>query len=256
MRFLRRLAGLLCGGAGATGLVLGVAGLVGVWVGYGEVVRRVDRVFDGADRGLAGIQENLRQAADRLRETETELEAVRKREADLAARPPAERPGRREASRKLVEGLGPGVAEARATLVKATEAALVANGVLDALAELPAVERVNVDTDRLKEASAQLAELTERSTRLAEMLARAAPPSDEVEGESSRAVAAVRRPIALAEAGSDRLESGRQSIATGHARVLRWINGLAAALTVVLVWIAAGQLSLLIHGWKLLRRSP
>jgi hypothetical protein len=255
MRFVRRLAGLLCGAAGAIGLVLGVAGLVGVWVGHGEVVRRVDRVFDGADRGLADVQENLRHATDRLRETETELEAVRKRETDLATRPPAERPGRREASRKVVEGLGPGVAEARATLVKATEAALVANGWLDALAELPVVERVNVDTDRLKEASAQLAELTERSTRLAELLARGAPPGDDqVEGETSRAVEAVRRPIALAQAGADRLEGGRQSLEAGHARVLRWINGLAAALTGVLVWIAAGQLSLLIHGWKLTRR--
>jgi len=131
MRFVRRLAGLLCGGAGAIGLVLGVAGLVGVWVGHGEVVRRVDRVFDGADRGLAGVQENLRQATDRLRDTETELEAVRKREADLATRPPSERPGHRAASRKVVEGLGPGVAEARATLVKATESALVANGWLE-----------------------------------------------------------------------------------------------------------------------------
>jgi low affinity Fe/Cu permease len=35
---------------------------------------------------------------------------------------------------------------------------------------------------------------------------------------------------------------------------MRWINGLAVALTVVLVWIGAGQLSLLVHGWKLVRR--
>jgi hypothetical protein len=255
MRVVRRLAGLLSGAAGATGFVLAAAGLVGVWVGYVEVVRRVDRVFEGADRALAGVQENLRRATDRLRETEAELEAVRKREADLATRPPVERPGRREASRKVVEGLGPGVAEARAILVNATEAALVANGLLDALAELPAVERVNVDTERLKEASAQLAELTEQSTRLAGLLARSAPAADDqVGGETSRAVAAVRRPIALTEAGSDRIENGRQSIAAGHVRVLHWINVVAAVLSVVVVWIAAGQLSLLIHGWKLVRR--
>jgi len=255
MRLIRRLVGLVSGTAGLIGLVLGVAGLAGVWVGYTEVTRRVDAVFDRADQALAGAQDNLRQATDRLRQTEVELEAVRKREADRTADPPAQRPGRREASRKAVEALGPGVTEARATLVKATEAAMVANGLLDALAELPAVERVNVDVDRLKEASDRLSDLTERSTRLTEMLARAAPAGDdEVGGESSRAVEAVRRPIALADVGSERLESCRQSIAAGHARLVRWINGIAVVLTVVFVWIAVGQFSLLVHGWKLFRR--
>src|SRR5947209_231938 len=203
MRLARRLAGLLFGAAGVLGLVLGVAGLAGVWVGYVEVVRRVDRVFDRADQSLAGVQNNLRQATARLRETETELDAARKREAERITRPPAERPGRREVSRKAVEALGPGVADARVTLLKATEAALVANGLLGALAELPAVERVNVDTDRLKDASDQLSELTERSTKLADLLARAAPAGEaEVDEQSSRAAEAVRRPIALAEAGA------------------------------------------------------
>jgi hypothetical protein len=251
MRFVRRLVGLLFGTAGVLGAVLGVAGLVGVWVGYLEVVRRVNRVFDGADQALAGIQSNLQQASDRLRETETELEAVRKREAERAA----DRPGRREASRKAVEALGPRMGEARSTLLKATEAGLVANGLLDALAELPAIEHVNVDTDRLKEASAQLAELTERSKKLAELLAPATPMSEEEIGaESSRAVEAVRRPIVLAEAGVDRLENGRQTIGEGHARIRRWINSLTLVLTVALVWISAGQFSLLLHGWKLVRR--
>jgi hypothetical protein len=255
MRLGRKLFGLLAGTAGATGFVLCAAGLYGVWLGHSEVMGRVDRVFGGADQTLGGVQDNLRRATNELRETETELEAVRKREAELAIRPPAERPARRGASRKAVEALGPGMAEARSTLVKATEAALVANGLLDALAELPVVERVNVDVDRLKEASDRLSDLTERTDKLAGLLARTGPAGDaDVAGESSRAVEAVRRPIALAEAGSERLETGRQSIAAAHARIRRWVNGIALALAVVLVWVAAGQLSLLAHGWKLVRR--
>jgi hypothetical protein len=255
MRVVRRLGGLLGGAAGAVGLALCVAGAIGVWVGYAEVVRRVDRVFGGADQALVGIQGNLGEATDRLRRTEAELEAVRRREAELASQPPSERPRRREVSRKAVEGLGPGVAEARATLVKATEAALVANGLLDALAELPVVERVNIDTDRLKEASTQLGELTQRSTRLANLLAPAAPAGDgEVGVESARAVEAVRRPIALAEAGSERLEGARHKIVAARDRLMWWINAVTTVLAAVLVWIAAGQLCLLIHGWKLVRR--
>lgn len=254
MRIVRRLTGLVSGAAGASGLVLCVAGLVGVWAGYREVVRRVDRVFAGADQALGDVEANLGQATTRLREAETELEAVRKREADLAAQPPADRGARRAASRKSAEALGSQVGEARAILVKATEAALVANGLLEALAELPAVERVNVDVDRVKETSTQLSDLTDRTTRLADMLARAAPPADDsVAGESSRTAEAIRRPIALAEAGSDRLADGRRSLADARARLMWWVDRIVAGLAAVLIWIGAGQLSLAVHGWKMVR---
>jgi hypothetical protein len=254
MGIVRRVGGLTAGTAGLVGSVLGVAGLAGVWLAYAEVMRRVDRVFGRADQALADVRDNLGQAVARLKETETELEAVRKREADLAAQPPAQRGARRELSRRAVESVGPGVGEARNLLVRATEAGLVANGLLDALAELPG-DGVRVDTDRLKETATQIADLTEKTSKLSELLARAAPAGgDEVQPESTRAVEAVRRPIALAEAGAERLGRGRQSVAESHAKLRRWITGIAAALTVALVWIAAGQFSLLVHGWKLLRR--
>ena len=254
MAMMRRAGGLTAGAAGLVGAALCAAGLVGVWLAHAEAMRRVDRVFGRAEQALADVQENLGQAADRLRQTETELEAVRQREADLAAQPPAQRGARRELSRRAVESVGPGVGEARTLLVRATEAGLVANGLLDALAELPG-DRVHVETDRLKETATQIADLTEKTNKLSELLARATPAAgDDVQPESARAVEAVRRPIALAEDGADRLERGRQSVAAGHAKLRRWVGGTAAALTVVLLWIAAGQFSLLVHGWKLLRR--
>jgi hypothetical protein len=252
---VRRLGGLFSVSAGVVGAVLCVAGLVGVWAVHSDVTRRVDRLFGGADRAVEDVRGNLRRAKEQLRGTEAELETVRKREADLAARPPTERGLRRDQSRKAVEGIRPQVAEARDLLIRATEAALVANGLLDALAELSAVERLRIDTDRLKETSTQLSELTDRSTHLASLLARAAPPDrDPGPDESSRAVEAVRRPIALAEAGLAGLDDAGQTIADSRERISRWINGITVALTVVLVWIAAGQLSLMIHGCKLVRR--
>lgn len=258
MRVVRPLVGLSAATAGAVGLVLCVGGLVGLWAVYTEVVRRVDRVFDGADRALTDAHGHLRAATERLRQTEAELEAVRQREADLAARPPAERGPRRERSRKAVEAVGPGIGEARSTLVKATEAALVAEGLLDALAEIPAVERVNVETEQLREASARLDDLTENANRLAALLARVAPPGEEdVAGESSRAIEVVRRTTHLATAGSDHLAGARQKVAAAHTRLTRWIAGIALVLAVVLVWVGAGQLSLTVQGWKLVRgRRP
>jgi hypothetical protein len=254
MRLARRLIGMVLGSAGAAGVVLCVAGLVGCWVAYFEVLRRVDRVFDRADRALVEIRENLDQVGTRLRQTELELETVQKRETDVASTPPAERVARRAESRKLVETVNPHVGEIRELLVKATEAALVANGLLDALAELPIVDRVSVDTDRLKETSAQLSVLAERSARLASLLGRPTPTTDdEISGEASRAAEALRRTMALADSGTARLESGRERIADGRGRAIRCTNAVAVTLTVVLLWIAIGQLSLLLHGRSLSR---
>jgi len=250
MRVARRLTGCLFGATGATGLVLCVAGLVGCWVAYSEVVRRADRLFGRADGALAEVGGNLGQAADRLRGAQAELEAARHRESE-----PAGRSARRALSRKTVEAVGLPATEARDLLVKATDAALVANGLLDALAELPLVERVSVDTDRLKQTSAQLAELSERSAKLAALLAPAAPGADaEIDSESSRATETLGRSIALADAGVEGLELGRQRIANGHARAVGWATGVAIIATVLLLWIAAGQVSLLIHGRILARR--
>ena len=255
MGIARRVAGLTAGTAGLVGTALCVAGLVAVGLTYAEVMRRVDRLFGRADQALADVRQNLDQAAARLRETETELEAVRKREADLAAQPPAQRGARRDLSRRAVESVGPGTAEVRALLVKATEAGLIANGLLEALAELPMTDRVHVDADRLKEMSDRLGDLIEQSNRLAGVLARVGPAGEEdARSESSRAVEAVRQPIARIDSGSERVEGARQSITGAHARIGRWVIGLAVSLAGVLVWIAAGQISLSIHGWKLIRR--
>lgn len=255
MRLVRRLAGLLFAAAGLTGLLLCLAGVVGCWFGHREAVRYADHVFGRADGALAEVHGNLRAAADRLRQTETELAGVHRREVDPAPQPPAQRAARRALSRKAVEALGPGLGEARDLAAKAAEAGLVANGVLDALGELSVLDRVNVDTDRLKEASERVADLNERSARLVDLLARAAPPTDEeVAHESSGAVEALRRALAVADAGSERLEAGRQKVAVAHARVLHWVNAVALTVAVVLLWVAAGQLSLLAHARGLARR--
>jgi hypothetical protein len=256
MDVVRRLAGLVFGAAGLTGLLLCLAGLVGCWYGYREAVRYTDVVFGRAEGAVAEVQGNLRAAADRLRQTDSELEAVRRREAGSAPDPPAQRTARRALSQKAVAALGPGLGEARVLVARATEAGLVANGLLDALGELSVLDRVNVDTDGLKEASTRLSDLTDRSARLEELLARAAPPSDdEVASESSGAVDGLRRALALTDAGSNRLEAARQRVADARARALRWINAAAAIVAVVLVWIAAGQLSLLVQARGLVRRQ-
>jgi hypothetical protein len=256
MRLLRRLVGLLSGVAGLIGLLLCIVGVAGCWMLHAEIIGRVDRTFGRAESALADARDHLGKAGDRLRRTETELQAIQKREADLASRPPAERTARRALTRKSLGALEPQLGEARELLVQATEVGLVVNGLLDALAELPLVERLNVDADRLKTTSTQLSEAIDRSAKLSTVLARAAPDdSTDIAGESTRTAEILGRILASVDGATDRVDGVRGKVEASHGRISHWVTTGALIVTLALVWIGFGQLSLLLHGSRLIRAA-
>jgi hypothetical protein len=252
MRIARRLFGLLGGAAGAIGLVLCVAGIVACWWLHGEATRRADRTFGRVEDLLADVRDNLGQARDRLRQTQAELDSVRERESNLAAQPPAERNARRALSRKAMTAIDPQLGDARGKLVRATEVGLVLRGVLDALAEIPLVERAGANADRLRESSTQLSELIQKADKLAGSLtgSPAEAPDASTADESSRLAEGVGRLVAALDEESSRADRAREATAERRSQIGRWITVAAAIVTVVLVWIGLGQFSLLGHGWK------
>lgn len=247
MRMLRRLFAATLGLAGALGLVVCVAGVVGCWVLHADLTDRTDRVFGRAEGSLDGVQVELVQVRDRLRQTHQELEAVRKREDELAARPQADRVGKRIESRKLVKVADDQLRDAKRMLTTATEAALVVTGFLDALAGLPLGERVGIEPDQLRGASDELSTLIGRADKLSALLAGAAPDDGTAAAQSSRIAESLDRVVAAVDEGADRTAGARDQVRTWHDRVIDWLTVVAVVITLILVWIGAGHLSLLLH---------
>jgi len=239
-------------------LILCVAGIVGCWYLRAEAIRRMEATLGRAVEITADVRDSLDQVVLRLRQTERELASIRQREEGLAARPPEERTARRALSRTALAALKPGLGDAREKLVKSVEAGLVLNGLLEALAETPLVERTNIDTDRLKDSSARLSELIEQADRLAAALAGppAAQPDATPAEESARLSGVIAAIIARAEEGSRRAGAGGERIADKRGRVAYWIDLIALTLTAAFVWIGAGQLCLLTRGRTLVRSGP
>jgi flagellin-like hook-associated protein FlgL len=252
MTLFRRLFGVVCGTAGLIGLLLCIAGIIGCWLGHSEVARRVDRAFDRADASLVRASGNAEQVRKRLTETKTELRALQDREREGASQPPAEKGARRALSKKAITSLNPQLGEAHQALLTATEISVVANGLLDAVAELPLAERAHVDVDRLHEASEQLAALKERMGKLSTLMEKVSPESDaEIGNESNRAGEILERILLAVDEASNRIDSVREDVGAYHSSINLWLDRLAIAITVLLGWIGAGQFSLLIHGKKL-----
>ncbi len=256
MRTLRRTLAAALGLAGAAGLVACALGVVGCWVLYAELTARTDRVFGRAEGALGGLRGYLGQVRDRLRQTEQDLDAVRRREEELADRPPADRDKRRALSRTAAEGVALHLGDTRRKLVTATEVALVADGFLDALAELPLGERVGVDAGRLRGASDQLSDLIGQADKMALLLAGSAPgvTHDGAADQSARIAESLGRVVAAVDEGATRADDARERVEAWHARVTRWLMGTAVAVTGVLAWAGAGQLCLLMHACRGSRR--
>jgi hypothetical protein len=137
-------------------------------------------------------------------------------------------------------------------LVKATEVALVADGFLDALAEVPLSERVGVDAGRLRGASDQLLELIGQADRLAALLAGSAPgmAPDGAADQSARITEALRRVAAAVDEGATRANEAQERVGAWHARVSRRLTLAAVVGTLILAWAGVGQLSLLAHACR------
>lgn len=241
MRSARRLVAALLGLLGTTGTLLCTAGLVGVWVLHADLTDRADRAFGRAGERLGAARTELARAADRLRRTRAEVEAVERREAE-AAPPAAKR--RPVLPRASAESTSASLVQARQSLVTAVELGLVAGGVLDVLAELPAAERIGVDTARLRGASDQLADLIRTADRFAAALP--GGPDEPDAGIAER----VDRVVSTLDEAAGQVDDARGRVADWHRRTARALAVAAAGATAVLVWIGLGQACLAWQGGR------
>ena len=124
----------------------------------------------------------------------------------------------------------------------AVELGLVADGVLDVLAELSVAERVGVDTARMREASDQLSDLIRTADRLAAALPRAPDESDA--GIADR----VGRVASTLDEAAGQVDDARGRVADWHRRTVRALTLVTVVATALLVWIGLGQACLAWQG--------
>jgi hypothetical protein len=249
MRPLPKLVKALLGLMGLLGTVLCLIGLIGCWLLYAAAVERTQRAFGQVSNSLLDARGNLSDSRVQLDRTRTELIAFRLRNSTGNDVPPTERTRRRVSLRQSSDETLGKLNDLRRSVLRAAEMALVAKGFCNALSELPLTERVAIDPETLRETGDQLSDAILLAERLSTLLGAAAPGPIEpaVDEQSQRLDGALDRVAVGVDVGVDRLGSAIDQVEDLRSRLIRCFTVTAMVCSALLIWIGAGQLSLMVR---------
>jgi hypothetical protein len=231
---------------GVAGLLLCAAGVVAAWRAQarlapvaGQLSDRAEKTLDLTEQGLARVTAMLTKARSDLRTFE---------QAPAGGSPPSPDGFMEQAAfRYLAQDLGNRFGNARQSIDAVTMAAVVANSLLESLEEIPLAEFGRLDKDQLEQVSQHLQSLVVGAQKLNAALgakggaADARQVSAEMEDSLTKVIDRLEGLKALAAAYKVRVAELSSSVSF-------WIHWGPLLVTGVLIWVALGQLSLILHG--------
>lgn len=241
----------------AAGLLLSLAGGVGVWIVKGPATTRATRLFrrieaalDVADQGLAHARTSLARAAERL-------DTVRAEQRKLAQAPRSNNLARRLLARTVQQRIAPEFGGAHATLHTVAEAAVVVNSVLEDLGNLPLLSVTGLDLGPLTEINNRLSAVESSAWELSRLLGEpgTAPNADAAGPQLSTIEQALQRIRRVMADYEPKVKQVRQRTEQLQARTLAWITPAAVLISLACFWIALSQVSLLRQARSWWRRA-
>lgn len=252
MRVLRRFVGVVALLLATAGVVGCVAGIVATWRFYQAVSERVQKISAGLDVGLqrvADATEHVRLAVGRAR---ADVARVGKESADLAGGGERSRLASRAVRTLLRQQVGPTIDELGGRLATLSDAAVAVSALLESFGELPPGRLGRLQPDQLERWAGQAQQLSATLRRIEGVV------GDGDKEISGREVAAATNEVdlilercqaAVNDWQSD-LDAARAEVSRIQAQVLGWLWPAAVGLTLLLAWVAVGQLSLFAHALR------
>jgi hypothetical protein len=241
---------------GTAGLLLSLAGGVGVWIVKEPVTARATRVFarieaalDVADKGLDHVKTSLARAAERL-------DSVKQEQRKLAQGPRRNSALGRLLARTVQQRVAPELGNAHETLHTVAEAAVVVNSVLEDVGNFPFLSAAGLEVGPLTEINSRLADVGPAAWELSRLLGAPGPePDADAAAQLSRVERSLKRMRGLIAEYEPRVRQVRQRTEEWKSRTLPWITPAAVLVSLVCFWIALSQVSLLFHAWSWWRRA-
>jgi hypothetical protein len=235
---------------GTAGLLLSVAGGIGVWVVKGPVTVRATETFGRIDAALDVVEQNLGHVKAALARAAERLDTAKEEQRKLAQESKKNSAVGRVLARTIQQKVAPEVGDAHQKLHNVAEAAVVVNSVLEDLGNLPLVSASGLDLGRLEEINRRLADVGPAAWELSRLVGESGPESDAAGAEMSRVERALQTMQGLVAEYEPRVREVRRRAEELKSETLTWITPVAAIASLVCFWIALSQVSILVHAWS------
>jgi hypothetical protein len=242
----RRLVAVLFVILGVVGLLASIAGIAACWYLRPGVTGKLSYTCERTEAVLDVTSASLKRVETSLVQARTDLATVPKE-------PPAPQlsPAKKVALRRVTNGFLSQFDNAGQTLTTVSDAAVVLNSLLEGMGEIPLVHMTPLDVDQVQGAAGKVRELGQTARTLNTLL-------DEMTGSdadqtTSQIEEGLSQAITRIGEVTKRLADARDQILTIHANLARWLTTAAIVITVLLAWIALGQLCMILQGRVLWR---
>jgi hypothetical protein len=238
MKLCKRIWAGLAFFLGMVGLLLSLAGGIGVWFVKKPVTDRATRVFerieaslDVAVRGLDHVKTSLDSAAERL-------EGIKQ---EQRKQPRPNNTIRRFLAQRVQQSISPEFTNAHDTFRTVAEASVVVNSVLEDLDNLPFLSESGMDTSRLAEINRGLTQVETSAWELSRLFGDPEQGSDGTGAEMSRIEHTLQTLQRLIAEYEPQLTQTRQRTEDLKARTFSWITPGTVLISLVCFWLAFSQ---------------
>jgi hypothetical protein len=264
MALCKRILSLLALLLGLVGLAASTVAIVAIWSVSARLSRVTENVFERIDGSLVVVRERVAQTRERVEAARITTEGIERTLRDWTKREARDRLTSRLGVEEKAERLASGLQQADHWLTFSESSVQLVQQAL-ALANSTGAPVETEPADRLLE---ELASLRVQLTQVTESVERIRERTAEAGGEKllkeriDQAVRLALRVIATLGSIDSRLEDfgKRLSETRTEARNLKtktplWIRIATIDITLLILWMAAGQFLLFLHGWQGTRKS-
>jgi hypothetical protein len=255
MVLLRRFGGALVLIFSAAGVACCAAGVIGIWVFYQAASERVQKGFARLDAGMqraSTATDNLRHAVGKAR---TNVAEAGRESGDLGPAGGKERRVSHKLKTLIQQKVGPDLENLGGRLATLSDAAVTVSSFLDSFQELLPGRTVRFEPGQLEHWEEEARQLSTGLRRLEAVVDEGGeePGGQHVTAATSEVDLALQKCQAKADAWRSDLAGAREEIQHVRAKVRGWVTLAAVGVTILLAWVAAGQVSLFAHALRWVR---
>ena len=251
---LRRSAGALGLILSTVGMVCCAGGVIGIWVFRQDASERLPKAFARLDVGLqraSAANGNLQRAVGKAR---TDVAEVGKGSGDLGQ---GGGKGRRASRtlKTLIQKVGPDVEDLGGRLATLSDVAVTVSSLLETFQELLPGRIGHLEPGQLERWEEEARKLSTSLRRLEAVVGEGEKETggQQVAAATNEVDLVLQRCQTQANAWQADLDAAREKMRQVRAQVAGWLTPTAVAVTVLLVWVAVGQISLFAHALQWFR---